>query len=63
MSPGLSLRYLLTREGGTAGVALAAQLTECQNQTVLVLEARSEPQIFVVANTPFSSQAILGKKR
>lgn len=41
--PGLSDATLIDIEGGTAGLALACRLTECGDQTVLVLEAGSSP--------------------
>jgi len=48
--------------GGTAGLALAARLTESGNQTVLVLEAGSEPGVIAASKTPLGSAQVLGKE-
>ncbi|CZR57701.1 related to Versicolorin B synthase [Phialocephala subalpina] len=46
--------------GGTAGLALAARLTENSNQTVLVLEAGSKPGLIAASKTPLGSALVLG---
>jgi heterodisulfide reductase subunit A-like polyferredoxin len=48
--------------GGTAGLALAARLTETGNKTVLVLEAGSDPSVIAGTKTTLLSSQILGTK-
>jgi hypothetical protein len=48
--------------GGTAGLALAARLTETGNKTVLVLEAGSDPSVIGGTKIPLLSNQILGEE-
>ena len=55
MSVKRSSSELTALPGGTAGLALANRLTERGNQTVLVLEAGSNPDVIAASKSPLSA--------